>query len=201
MKLIDGRKLRDDILENIKSEVRALHFKPVFCDIMVGEDPVSFQYVEMKRKTAEKAGILFHKAFFKKDISTDELIREIKILNNYPNMCGIIVQLPLPEHIDLKLVLDSIDPMLDVDCLGSAASERFYGGDVSLGYPTALACMAILGSVSAELQGKNIAVLGQGILVGKPVTALLQFRGLNPATVNRQTENKEEIIKNADIII
>src|SRR3989344_1175471 len=116
-------------------------------------------------------------------------------------MCGIIIQLPLPEHIDRRAVLDAIDSHLDVDCLGTVASEEFYSGYISIGFPTALACMALLESLNLNLKSKNIVVLGQGMLVGKPVTALLKFRGLNPNIITSQTENKAELIKNADVII
>lgn len=201
MNLIDGKKLRDDILALVKKEVGKLSFQPVFCDVMVGEDPVSMQYVNMKAKTAESVGIFFHKAFFKASITTEELIKEIKILNTFPNMCGIIVQLPLPHTIDIRAVLDAIDPFLDVDCLGTVASEKFYLGQNPVGYPTALACMTILDSLNINLQGKNVAVLGQGMLVGKPVTALLGFRGILPQIINSKTENQEEILRNADVII
>jgi methylenetetrahydrofolate dehydrogenase (NADP+)/methenyltetrahydrofolate cyclohydrolase len=201
MQVIDGKKLRDEILENVKREVAALPFVPVFCDILVGNDPASAQYVRMKAKTAESVGIKFHNASFPAEITTKELIKEIGLLNQIPNMCGIILQLPLPEHIDRQAALDAIDPSLDVDCLGTKASERFYSGDTKIGFPTALACMALLNSINIETKGKKFAVLGQGLLVGKPVAALLRFQGIEPEIITRKTENKEEIIKNADIII
>ena len=119
-------------------------------------------------------------------------------------MCGIIIQLPLPKHIDRQNVLDSIDPKLDVDCLGKSASEKFYGSYNSkndLGFPTALSCMALLDSINFNLKDKKIVVLGQGMLVGKPITALLRFRNLLPTIITDQTENKKELIKEADVII
>jgi 5,10-methylene-tetrahydrofolate dehydrogenase/methenyl tetrahydrofolate cyclohydrolase len=116
-------------------------------------------------------------------------------------MCGIIIQLPLPEHIDRRVVLDAIDSHLDVDCLGTEASEKFYKNDNPVGFPTALACMALLDSLNIDLVGRNIVVMGQGDLVGRPVTTLLNFRGLNPSVIRSKTENKEEIIKNANVII
>ncbi|OGJ06929.1 hypothetical protein A3I95_00845 [Candidatus Nomurabacteria bacterium RIFCSPLOWO2_02_FULL_44_12] len=207
MILINGRKLRDDILADIKKEVALLSFTPIFCDIFVGDDPVSAQYVRMKAKTAESVGIKFHNANFSQDISTADLVQEIKKLNTIKNMCGIIMQLPLPEHLDKRLVLDAIDPGLDVDCLGAVASEKFYQGETEVGFPTALACMAILDSLNLDdnpstlLRTRKIVCLGQGELVGKPVAALLRFRGLEPIPVTRKTENKEEILKNADVII
>jgi methylenetetrahydrofolate dehydrogenase (NADP+)/methenyltetrahydrofolate cyclohydrolase len=167
----------------------------------VGEDPASAQYVRMKAKTAESVGIKFHNAQFSANIGTDELVEEIKKINQVENMCGVILQLPLPESIDKQKALDAVDPNLDVDCLGIKQSEEFYAGNSKLGFPTALACIALLDSVNINLEGKNIVVMGQGALVGKPATALLKFRGLEPNIITRKTENKEELIKNADVII
>lgn len=204
MQTIDGKKLRDKILAEIKSEVAKLPFKPVFCDVLVGTDPASLQYVEMKAKTAERVGIHFHKATFPASISTEDLIKEIKVLNKVPNMCGIIVQLPLPISIDKRAILDSIDSYLDVDCLGTVASEKFYNNynsQTDLGYPTALACLALLDSINLDLKGKVIVVLGQGELVGKPVSALLRFRGLTYLPITSKTENKEYLLRQADVVI
>ena len=217
MEIINGKKIRDEILVSIKREVSLLKFKPIFCDVLVGNDPASIQYVEMKGRMAEAVGISFHKANFPASITTEELIKEIQILNKIPNMCGIIIQLPLPENIDRQMVLDSIDPKLDVDCLGKVASEKFYSGSTpgEVGFPTALACMTILDSLNLDnnpstsfdkaqdksLRTRKIVILGQGLLVGKPVAALLKFRGLNPTILRSKTENKEELIKQADVVI
>ena len=204
MKIIDGKKIRDEILEKVKKEVSELSFKPIFCDVLVGDDPASLKYVEMKERVAESVGISFHKANFQGAITTDELIKEINILNKVPNMCGIIVQLPLPVHIEKQKVLDAIDSRLDVDCLGTVASQKFYNNyddKNDLCFPTGLACMAVLDSLQLDLKNKKIVVLGQGMLVGKPATALLKFKNLSPISITSQTENKDELIKQADIII
>jgi methylenetetrahydrofolate dehydrogenase (NADP+)/methenyltetrahydrofolate cyclohydrolase len=217
MQIIDGKKLRNEILAKVKTEVATLSFVPVFCDVLVGDDIASLQYVGMKAKKAESVGIKFHNANFPTSITTGELIKEIKILNKIPDMCGIIVQLPLPLHLDKQAILDSIDPELDVDCLGTVRSEKFYNnyeGENDLGFPTAVSCMALLDSLNLNLKDKKIVVLGQGNLVGKPVVALLKFRGLNPIIIRSKTparnaygeavaggENKEQFIKEADVII
>lgn len=201
MQIIDGKKISREILAEIKKEVLKLDFQPVFCDVLVGNDPASAQYVQMKARTSEKVGIKFHNANFPATISTEELIKEIKILNKIKNMCGIIVQLPLPSHLDRQAILDAIDLHLDVDCLGTVASEKFYAGENVIGFPTALACMAILDALRLDLSEKSIVVLGQGLLVGKPVTALLKFRNLSPTVITSKTPNKEKIIKEADVII
>ena len=202
MQIIDGKKIRDEILADIKKEISSLSFQPVFCDVLVGDDPASKQYVEMKAKNAEKLGMKFHSANFNDTISPEVLVEEIKKLEFVPNICGIIIQLPLPKKFtDRKIILDSVPTKLDVDCLGAIASEKFYKNENAIGFPTALACMALLDSLNVELKNKKIVVLGQGDLVGKPVTALLKFRGLNPEIIRSNTENKEAIIKQADIII
>ena len=118
MTIVDGKKLSQEILSKVKKEIESLNFQPVFCDVLVGNDPSSVQYVRMKAKTAEMVGIKFHNANFPVFITTPELIKEIKILNKILNMCGIIIQLTLPDHIDRRDILDAIDQHLDVDCLG-----------------------------------------------------------------------------------
>jgi 5,10-methylene-tetrahydrofolate dehydrogenase/methenyl tetrahydrofolate cyclohydrolase len=226
MQIIDGKKIKEEILAEVKKEISFLNFQPIFCDVLVGNDPSSVQYVQMKAKNAENIGIKFHQAFFPTTITNQELTEEIKKINKIPNMCGIIVQLPLPEHINKKLILDTIDPLLDVDCLGSIASEKFYNADVSMQsqlnatmtglasltcksdlqtqvFPTALACMAILDSLDIDLKNKKIVVMGQGELVGKPVSALLNFRKLNFDIIDSKTifSEKAKLLKEADLII
>jgi methylenetetrahydrofolate dehydrogenase (NADP+)/methenyltetrahydrofolate cyclohydrolase len=198
---IDGRKIKDEMLEEIKNEVFQLPFSPVFCDILVGDNSVSASYVRIKEKLALLAGIKFRTAEFKESATTEELIEEIENLNRVPHMCGIIIQLPLPNHIDKRKVLDAITPVLDVDCLGSVNSEKFYNNEGGISFPTALACIKILDSLNVDLSQKKILILGQGSLVGLPVTHILKTRGLEVDIVNTKTTNTDELIKNADVII
>lgn len=200
MTLIDGRKLRDSILETLKVRVKALPFQPVFCDVLVGNNGASAQYVRMKAKTAESIGLAVHHAEFPESITTEQLIEEIQKINLIPNISGLIVQLPLPEHIDRTRVLNAIDSKIDVDCLTEINAEAFYNGGVVPVFPTARAVIATLDSV-VDSKGKLISVLGQGMLVGRPVTYLLNQRGINVETVTRTTENPKDIISRADIII
>ncbi len=201
MQIIDGKKIAKEILENLKKEVKNLSFQPIFCDILVGNDPSSVQYVKMKMETAKSVGMDFHSANFPVSIGTEDLIKEIKKINKISNICGIIVQLPLPKALDRRAVLDAIGSHLDVDCLGTFASEKFYKGEISVGFPTALACMKILDSINLDFKTKKIVILGQGELVGRPVAALLQFRGFNPDIATSETKNREELIKQADVMI
>lgn len=199
--IIDGRKIRDNILTEVKKEVLKLSFVPVFCDVIVGDDLVSKQYVEMKAKTAEKVGIKFHKAQFPDSISTEELIEEIRKINNLKNICGSIIQLPLPEHLDKEKILNEINSEIDVDCLGKLTSENFYNNKGSNSYPAASACLYILNNLKIDLFNKKIVIIGQGRLVGRPLNYLLKKIGLNPEVINKETKNKELLIREADVII
>jgi methylenetetrahydrofolate dehydrogenase (NADP+)/methenyltetrahydrofolate cyclohydrolase len=199
--IIDGRKIKKEILAEVKKEIATLPFQPVFCDVLVGDDPASAQYVQMKSKAAESLGIKFHNAHFSENVSTEDLVEEIKKLNNFENMCGLIVQLPLPVKFDKQIILDAVSPAIDVDCLGTETSNLFYSNEGLLGFPTAIACVKILDSLNIDISKKKIVVLGQGILVGKPVAHILRTRNLNVDIVTKKTENKNELIKNADIII
>ncbi len=199
--IIDGRKIAQQILEEVREGVAALPVPPIFCDVVVGDDPASLQYVRMKARTAESIGIKFRSANFPETITTEELINEIENLNRVPHMCGVIVQLPLPSHIDKQAVLDAINISIDVDCLGTNGSTLFYKGENPLGFPTALACIKALDSIGISLDDKNIVMLGQGMLVGRPVTHFLRSRGLSVTTVASHTENTREILKTADVII
>ncbi|MCX6756517.1 MAG: bifunctional 5,10-methylenetetrahydrofolate dehydrogenase/5,10-methenyltetrahydrofolate cyclohydrolase [Candidatus Nomurabacteria bacterium] len=199
--IINGRKIRDEILLDVKSEVEQLSFQPVFCDVLVGDDVVSSQYVNMKKKAATNLGILFHDAHFSESISQEELIEEIKKINQIQNICGVIVQLPLPEKFSKDLVVNTIAPHLDVDCLGDGARIAFYENMNDTGYPAALSCVHILDSLNLDLNNKKIVIVGQGELVGKPVAHILSRRGFDITTITKSTEDKDSIIKSADILI
>lgn len=201
--IIDGRKIRDEILHDVAKEIKKLSFVPVFSDILIGNDPVSSQYVRMKARTAESIGIRFHTADFPSTITTAQLLNEIDKINQIQDICGAIVQLPIPESLDKQSILNAINPQIDVDSLGAVSSLNFYNGDTTVGFPTALACVAILDSLNIPLQGKKIVVAGQGQLVGKPVTYLLTSRGLHVDIINRQVDEKtkSDLLKKADVII
>src|ERR1051326_3447955 len=201
MNIIDGRKIAGEILAGLKSKIQTLPFQPVFCDVLVGDDPASRQYVGMKAKTAEKIGYKFRGAEFPGTITTEDLIAQIKNIAGEPNMCGLIVQLPLPKSLDKLSVLNAIDPRIDVDCIGQTNSEKFYrGGPVPI-FPTAAAVMALLDSLGQNFSEKKFVIAGQGELVGKPVKFLLEQRGHRVDIVRSKTENPEDVLKSADVII
>jgi methylenetetrahydrofolate dehydrogenase (NADP+)/methenyltetrahydrofolate cyclohydrolase len=199
--LIDGRKIAKEILSEIKLEVNKLSFRPVFCDVLVGSDPASKQYVGMKARAAEQVGFKFRPANYPSDITTHELITEIKKISREPHMCGLIVQLPLPLAIDKQAVLDAIEPKIDVDCTGKINTDLFYAGKAYVKFPTAAAVMELLDSAKTDLKNKSCLVVGFGQLVGRPVSFLLEQRGLQVNVARSKTENILELMKQADVIV
>lgn len=199
--IIDGKQIAQNILDKLRDDLALLPFQPIFCDVLVGDDKVSSQYVEMKAATAEKIGIKFQKAEFPGNIDTASLVAEIKKLNGLPHMAGLIVQLPLPPHLDRQAVLNAIDPKIDVDCIGETNGNLFYQGNAYLPFPTAAAILEILDSLNLDLAKKEILVVGKGDLVGKPTAFMLKHRGLKVTTADTSTPNTIELIKSADIVI
>lgn len=198
---IDGREIAKNILKEVKLEVSKLKFSPVFCDVLVGNDLVQTQYVKMKALAAMRVGIKFRPANFNANITTDELILEVQKISKELNMSGVIVQLPLPNHIDTQAVLNAIDARVDVDCIGQTNTDLFYSGKKFLQYPTAEAVINILDSLNLDLSKKSFLVCGRGQLVGRPVKFLLEEQGYYCQVLHSQTKNPNALLKQADVII
>jgi len=188
-------------LETLKTRIAALSFVPVFCDVLVGDNPASTQYVQMKERVAESLGLTTYHAKFPEYITTDELISEIKKISEIPNMSGLIIQLPLPRGIDTKRVLDSVPKEIDVDSISTEAAEKFYTNNPIFVFPTAAAVMAVIDSLNINISNKNVLMVGQGMLVGKPVAHLLKNKGVVVSVIDESTKDSQDIYKTADIII
>lgn len=200
MELLRGAPLARIIKTDVRERIAQLAHPPVFVDVLVGDDLASAQYVAMKYKAAQQLGIDVLNVALPSTVSTEELVEKMHELAAVPYMAGIIVQLPLPDHVDAQAVFDAIPTHLDVDVLGAQATDDFYHSRSILTYPAAQACYELL-QTAGDLSGKNIVIIGQGKLVGRPVTHLLRRDGLQVETVGRDTPNKDSIIKNADVII
>lgn len=197
---LDGKKIRNELLSKIKREVAALPFPPVFCDILIGTDAASVQYVEMKNRVAAQLGISVERASFPETATTEMIITKIRSLNANPHLTGLIVQLPLPPHIDKRAVLDAIDPLIDVDATGTENTERFYHDDPRYVFPTASAIMELLSRAGAPDPTQHAVIIGKGELVGRPIAHLLSKK-CTVAVIDKTTSDPESIIRTADIVI
>lgn len=187
--IIDGKKIRDQIKEELKKSFGALGDSVSLGIVLVGEDPASEKFVSLKQRFGEDIGVDVWLKILPETASTERVIHSIENLETD----GVVVQLPLPEHIDEVAVLASIPKEKDVDVLN--------GGEFDA--PVSGAVFEILNSCEVELSGKSIVVVGEGKLVGLPVIDSLKKRGLDFTAVSIETpeEEKLNLIKEADVII
>jgi methylenetetrahydrofolate dehydrogenase (NADP+)/methenyltetrahydrofolate cyclohydrolase len=199
-RIVVGKKIREEKHQDLKKRIALLNFQPVLIDVVVGNDPVSLQYVHVKRSVAESLGIDFRIVALPEDATTGDVQHAISDAVSDKYCCGCIVQLPLPKHIHTAGVLASIPRDVDVDCLHPESESLFYTGDVVLQYPTARSIMSFIQYLDISKQS-NIVIVGQGKLVGKPVFHILQKEGYHVTAVDKETVNKEILIAQADVVI
>ncbi|MGB0416634.1 MAG: bifunctional methylenetetrahydrofolate dehydrogenase/methenyltetrahydrofolate cyclohydrolase FolD [Coraliomargarita sp.] len=207
MQLIDGNAIAESIIEELTTEVRALPGKkPVIAVVRVGEDPASVSYVRKKQKTAERIGIGSSLHILPEDVSKEELFAKIDALNADSDVNGILVQAPLPKHIDETETFNRVDPGKDVDGFNTVNIGKLCQEDAS-GFVacTPAGIVQLIERSGIETEGKHVVVLGRSQIVGKPA-ALLMMQKACPgnATVtvcHSRTANLPEITRQADVLI
>lgn len=200
--ILDGKMLRDKIFESLKAKLDKMQQKPTLAVILVGENPASQIYVRNKKKTAEKLGINSLSIEYQSDISEEELLNKIKELNSDEKVTAILVQLPLPAHINKNRIIDAILPQKDVDGLTPYNLGKLFSGEEPYVYPcTPKGILLLLDEYNIKLEGKNIVVVGRSNLVGKPVAQMLLKRNATVTMCHSHTQNLSEITKTADIIV
>jgi len=207
MDLINGNEIAQEIIEELKIEVSAFQGgKPCVVFIRVGEDPASISYVSKKEKTAEKIGIESRLQLYPNSISQDELLEEISLANNNKEVHGILVQAPLPDHIDERTIFNHVSPSKDVDGfnafnLGKLCQEQ---EDAFISC-TPAGIIELIKRKNITTEGKHVVVLGRSLIVGKPAGMLFLRKGFpGNATVtfcHSRTPDLENHTRRADIII
>lgn len=200
--ILDGKKLRDKIFENLKQKLNNMSEKPTLAVILVGDDPASQIYVKNKKKTAENLGINSIVINYPSNISEKILLDKIQELNNDNKITAILVQLPLPKHIDKFKIIDTIAPEKDVDGLTPYNSGKLFSGEEPYVYPcTPKGILLLLDEYNIELAGKHVVVIGRSNLVGKPVAQMLLNRNATVTMCHSHTKNLSDITKTADIVV
>ena len=199
--IIDGRALAGEYQEKIKAQVAKMEHAPTLAVILVGNDPASEIYVRHKRQVAERVGIV-SELFQLSPVMTEEaLIAFIQELNANDKVDGILVQLPLPKHMNADAVIEAIDPSKDADGLTSANLGHLFVGNPHLVPCTPMACMALIKTVCPVLQGKNVVIVGRSKLVGKPLSQLLLDENCTVTQAHSKTLNLKKVCRDADILI
>ena len=200
--IIDGKKISAEIQEGQKKRVALLGRKITLGVVWVGENPVSGIYVRMKKAFGEEVGIQVNIYNISADISTEDLVKQVKEISEKES--GIIIQLPLPEKVDSKLVLSNIPEDKDVDLLSEKVYSNFEKGLTKIFPPVVGAIKEILeraGITEDKISGLDVVSIGRGKLVGKPAASWFKTLGANVILLGRDTKDVGEFTKTADIII
>lgn len=205
MNLLDGRKVANDLLDNLKKEVTTLQsqsISPKLVVILVGNNPASLSYIKQKRKACEKTGILWEQINYEESVTNEELIGKIHELNEKKDLHGILVQLPLPDHIFTPDVIKAIDPKKDVD--GFTAyniGKMFLSTDFEDLPPcTPAGIIKMLDYYDIDVAGMDATIVGASNIVGKPLSTMLLNRGATPTTCHIQTKDLKSHTRGADLV-
>lgn len=205
---IDGRKMAKEIREELKTEIREMKEKrgcvPGLAVVLVGNRPDSATYVRMKKKAAAQVELFTIDVTLPVTVTQSELIEEVRKLNENAKVHGILVQLPLPKHIDEAAVLKSIDVDKDVDGFSALniGNLCLRGGDEPLALPcTPAGCMEMLRRSGVSPKGKIAVVVGRSNIVGMPVSQMLQQMDATVTVCHSKTPNMSDIVRRADILV
>jgi len=202
MILLDGKKCSVKILEEVKSKVKKMEVKPHLVVIIVGDDYASKIYVRNKKKAAESVGIKSTIIELPEGTNEAELLTKIDELNKDNDVTGIMVQLPLPKHINKLNIISAINPKKDVDGFTPENTGRLSLGLEPYFYPaTPQGIMMLLDEYSIELEGADAVILGRSNIVGKPMAQMLLKRNATVTQCHSFSKNIEDKIKTADIVI
>lgn len=205
--IINGRKIAKELNEKTKKRVKEMKTKtgiiPGIVVILIGNDPASVLYTRNKQLTAEKMGMKSILRKFPKDISQKEVLDVINEYNKDPLIHAILVQLPLPKHLDQTKIIEAIAPEKDVDGFNSKNVGKLYNNEKGT-YPvscTSRGIMTLLHSTLGKLEGLNATIIGRSILVSRPLQSLLINENVTTTMVSLHTDNIEFYTKHADILV
>ena len=201
MNIIDGKEIAKNLRSKIAEEVSSFERPPGLAVILVGEDPASAVYVRNKELACKQAGFFSDKIIKSENITEEQLLEEVERLNNNPQIDGILVQLPLPKHIDANKVIEHISPLKDVDGFHSENIGKLMQNKSHLRPCTPKGVMTMLESIDCQIEGMNCVVIGASNIVGRPMAMeLLNARG-TVTICNSKTKDLPGKVREADIVV
>ena len=201
MTILDGKIVANKLKDEIKEKVSSLEIKPGLAVICIGDNPASKIYVKLKRKMCEELGIYIEEHNYDENVTQDELIELIDDLNEDDSIHGILLQSPIPYHLNILELFDRISPKKDVDGFNSVNVGKLSQGQDCFVPCTPLGIMRILKEYNIEIEGKNCVVVGRSNIVGRPMAQLLINANGTVTVCHSKTKNLSEITKTADILI
>ena len=200
--ILDGKKLRDKILSDLKLKIDKFEKKPKLVVILAGDNPASKIYVNNKKKTAEKLGILSQVIEYPSNVSENELLDKISELNKAETVTAVLVQLPLPSHISKENIMNSIAPEKDVDGFTPYNFGKLFSGEEPMVYPcTPKGILLLLKEYDIELEGKHVVIIGRSNIVGRPLSQMMLNKNATVTVCHSHTKNLPDIIKTADVVV
>ena len=199
--ILDGKKIKDIILDELKDEVNKLSVKPKLVVIQVGNNEASNVYIKQKAKMAEYIGYGYTHLKLDEDISEEELLKKIDELNDDKNIHGIMVQMPLPEHINTNKVQNAVLPEKDIDGLSDMNAGMLFHGKDALFSCTPYGVMELLKRYNIEIEGRHAVVVGRSNLVGKPMGVMLTNEGATVTLCHSKTKDLAKYTLDADILV
>ncbi len=190
-----------ELEERVRGVVDKLGFKPVLATILVVDNPASVTYVKMKAKACERIGLESRIVKLDENTTTDELLAQIKSLNDEKRVCGILLQHPVPKQIDERACFDAIRPDKDVDGVNSLSFGKMAMGEPAYVSATPYGIIRILKHYGIELAGKHAVVVGRSAILGKPVAMLLLNENCTVTICHSKTKNLPEVLRSADIVV
>ena len=201
MTILDGRKVKLEMLEELKKELNLLDRKLGLAVIQIGEDPASSVYVRNKNKMAEDLNYNFKYIHLDEKVSEEEVLKEIDKLNKNNNIDGILVQMPIPKHLNSKTIQNRIDPLKDVDGLTDINMGKLSHNIDSLIPCTPMGIISLLKYYNIPIEGKNVVVVGRSDLVGRPLASLMINNNATVTLCHSRTDNLKRYTKLADILV
>lgn len=199
--IIDGKAIAADLRARVAAVVANLPGQPTLAVVIVGDDPASHVYVRSKVKETAAAGMRSVHVEMPADTPEADVVARVRALSDDRDVDGILVQLPLPAHIDAQRVLDALDPAKDVDGLTDASAGRLALGKPGLRPCTPYGCVVLATSTGEKLAGKNVVVLGRSILVGRPAAALFLLEDCTVTIAHSKTRDLAGLCRTADILV
>jgi methylenetetrahydrofolate dehydrogenase (NADP+)/methenyltetrahydrofolate cyclohydrolase len=199
--VIDGKQLAQEIIEELKKERENILKKIRLAVVLVGSDPASLSFIKQKEKIAKELDIDFRLYQYQENIKTKELRKKVSDICRVTYNRGVIVQLPLPQMINSQVVLNAILPLKDPDVLCERNLGAFYANRSLILPPVVESIKFLLNKYEISIEGKNVLLIGQGQLVGKPTALWFINQGATVMIANRKTRNLQDLIKMADIIV
>lgn len=201
MQLLDGKAVSNRLMDEMTAEVAGLSVKPCLAVVLVGDDPASRVYVNNKKKGCERLGIRSLEYTLPKETTEAQLLELIDALNEDKNVHGILVQLPLPKHLDEKTVIRAIRPEKDVDAFHPVNVGKIMIGDFDFLPCTPAGIMELIAESGTDLTGKECVVIGRSNIVGKPMAMLLLHKNATVTICHSKTRDLKEVTKRADVVV